>query len=284
MAEQPIDLLRAWLQQQLAPEQQRWLEERMETLAAERSERALHVALGMIPRKLPKTDLALDEDDLRAARAARRDWDPVGLSLADAARILVLLGADISNLSFSERFRELCRTAEVSELIAFYRGLPLYPDPKELVWQAGEGLRTNMRSVFEAIAHRNPFPREAFDEKTWNQMVLKALFVGSTLHPILGLDERANPELAAILCDYAHERWAAGRKVSPELWRCVGPFAEGAMVDDLKRAFQEGDPVEREAAALALAASPDPAARARLKDDPDLARRIDEGVLGWSSL
>ena len=45
-------------------------------------------------------------------------------------------------------------------------------------------------------------------------MVLKALFVESTLHPIQGLDARANEALAHMLCDYAHERWAAGRPVS----------------------------------------------------------------------
>ena len=68
-----------------------------------------------------------------------------------------------------------------------------------------------MRAVFEAVAHRSPYPREQFSENRWNHMVLKALFVDSTLHPMQGLEERANPELAKMLCDYAHERWAAGR-------------------------------------------------------------------------
>ena len=54
-----------------------------------------------------------------------------------------------------------------------------------------------------------------FDEHRWNHMVLKALFNGAALAPIQGLDERANPELAAMLRDYAHERWAADRAVSP---------------------------------------------------------------------
>ena len=42
-----------------------------------------------------------------------------------------------------------------------------------------------------------------------------------------------------MLRDYAHERWAAGRPVAPELWRCVGPFAEGAALDDLARVLRQ---------------------------------------------
>ena len=137
---------------------------------------------------------------------------------------MILLHAGGTGTRFAARFGQLCRTADVAEAIAFYRGLPLYPDPPLLEAQAAEGTRTNMRAVFEAVAHRSPYPKEQFAENRWNHMVLKALFVGSALHPIQGLDERANPALARMLCDYAHERWAAGRPVSPELWRCVGPL------------------------------------------------------------
>jgi len=98
--------------------------------------------------------------------------------------------------------------------------------------------------------------------------VLKALFIGAALEPIQGLDERANPELARILLDFAHERWAAGRAVPAELWRCVGPFAEGAAVDDLFRVFQSKDKQERRAAETALAASPDPRAKQLLATTP----------------
>jgi hypothetical protein len=96
-------------------------------------------------------------------------------------------------------------------------------------------VRSAVKPVFEAVAHRSPYPSEFLDEPAWNQMVLKALFIGSELAPLQGLDERANPELAEVLLDYAHERWAAGRPVSPELWRCVGPFAQERALEDLER-------------------------------------------------
>jgi hypothetical protein len=123
--------------------------------------------------------------------------------------------------------------------------------------------------VFEAVAHRNPYPAERFGEDAWNQMVLKALFIGAALAPVQGLERRANPALARMLRDYARERRAAGRPVSPELWRCVGPFAEEAeALDDLALALRGPDPAEREAAALALAACPAPRARALLAAGP----------------
>ncbi len=284
MSEKPSALILKWLRRQLPEPSMTWLEEQLAKLAEDSSDRNLHIALGMAPRRLGKDDLALSQDDLDAATKARAGWDPKGWSVDEAARILILLEAGGSGEDFARRFTDLCRSADVAEAIALYRGLPLYPDPELLEPQAAEGVRTNMRAVFEAVAHRNPFPRERFDENRWNQMVLKALFVGSTMSPIPGLDERANPTLARILCDYAHERWAAGRPVSPELWRCVGPFADDAALTDLKRVVETGEAPERKAAALALAASAAPEAKDLLAAMGEPASAIASGRLSWESL
>lgn len=277
----PGDLLRDWVLRQ-AGDEAPWVEERLEALAAGAPERDLHIFLGLAPRRLGKADLALSEDDRRAAEVARPGWRPASWSVDGAARVLALL-VHRGARPFAEAFKDLRRTADAAELIALYRGLPLYPQPDRLAFEAGEGLRSNMRAVFEAIAHDNPFPRDHFDQHRWNHMVLKALFVGSRLAPIIGLDERANGELARILRDYAHERWAAGRPVSPELWRCVGPFAgDDAALADLERALG-GEPAESRAVALALAASPSPKARALLERHPEAAE-IAAGRLTWDTL
>jgi hypothetical protein len=280
----PKDLLLVWPRRQLPEPARLWFDEQLEKLAGEARDRDFYIALGLVPRKLGKADLDLSAADLEQAQAARPGWDPRGWSVDQAARIVILLHAGGTGETFVQRFVQLCRTADVAEAIAFYRGLPLYSDPGRLEEQAAEGTRTNMRAVFEAVAHRSPYPKERFSENRWNHMVLKALFVGSTLHPIQGLEERANPALARMLCDYAHERWAAGRPVSPELWRCVGPYADAEALGDLQRVLATGDAAERKAAALALAASPDGLAKELLGQAADLAAAVEAGALSWDSL
>ena len=238
MAEKPLDLLRRWVMAQ-AGDQAAWFDEALTALGRSPVERDLHIIMGLAPRRLGKADLALSNAELADAGAARPGWDPSGWSVDGAARVAALL-AFRGQRPFVDTFKDLRRTADAAELIVLYRGLPLYPEPQALDFEAGEALRSNLKPVFEAVAHRNPFPREHFDQHRWNHMVLKALFVGSALAPIVGLDERANPELARILIDYARERWAAGRPVAPELWRPVRPFVDDPAVRaELDRLPQE---------------------------------------------
>jgi hypothetical protein len=156
----------------------------------------------------------------------------------------------------------LCEDGDLGELVALYRSLPLLPHPAAHRARAAEGVRTNMKPVFESIALRNPYPSEELDEAAWNQLVVKCFFVASPLHLAFGLDARVNVTLGHILVDLARERWAAGRPVSPELWRCVGPVADGAQLADLERAIATGTDLDR--AAVALGARHNPNAEAVL--------------------
>lgn len=276
-------LIEQWLHARLTADAWRWLADAAHTVSGG-SDADLYRCVSLVTRKLGKADLALGAAQLSPATAARTDWDPSDWSVDQAARIYLLLKSGLDGATFLRRLDQLCNTADVGELVAFYRGLPLYPEPARFVLRAAEGIRSNMKAVFEAVAHRNPYPAEQLPEPAWNQMVLKTLFIGSTLHPIVGLDRRANPVLARMLCDYAHERWAAGRPISPELWRCVGPHASGDMLRDLERVLAKGTQPEREAAALALAGSPDPAAAVLLKAYPELSNAVSGKKLSWRTL
>lgn len=274
----PTNLLHTWLTRQLTGDAAQWLTDALATLESDDSDRTFYKLFGFVPRKLGKDDLQLSDGDLAAADAARGGWNPSGWSVDQTARLLLLLKSKSDPQELFARSEQLFITGDVGELVALYRGLPLYPQPQLYSKRGPEGIRTNIKSVFEAVAHRNPFPREQFSEDQWNQMVLKALFIESPLWPIQGLDERANAPLARMLIDYAHERWAAGRKVSPELWRCVGPHADEHAIADLTKVLAEGDEREKQAAALALSACPAPAAKAALEQSPELAADIDGDV------
>jgi hypothetical protein len=280
----PIRLLEAWLDRQLHGEARDWLHQQRADVAAGAGDRSLFLAISFVQRRLGKADLALEAADLEAANAARPGWNPADWSVDQAARILLLLEGGGKGEAFAVKLKKLMATSDIAETITFLRGLPLYPDPTLHLARAREGARSSMRPVFEAVAHNNPYPVEQFDQNAWNHMVLKALFVDSTLHPIQGLEERANAELAAMLRDYAHERWAAGRPVTPELWRCVGRFADADALADLEKVLATGTARERQGAALALAACPKAEAKALLAAAPDLAASIADGTLTWQAL
>lgn len=279
----PMQILQQWLDARLPAEGRAWLAEAARKIAAG-GDTELYRSVSFVTRKIGKADLALSPAELAQAGVARAEWDPSDWSLDQAARVYLLLASGSDGATFLRRLDQLCDTADIGELVAFYRGLPLYPDQSRYVLRAAEGVRTSMKAVFEAVAHRNPYPAEQFAEPAWNQMVLKTLFIGTTLDPVVGLDQRANAELARMLCDYAHERWSAGRPVSPELWRCVGPFAHGDMLRDLGRVLEKGTEPERAAAALALAASPDPAATGLLWAYPELSIAVNENKVSWQAL
>ena len=279
----PLELMQAWLQKQLSDEAFQWLADSAAALAGA-ADRDLYLAVSLGPRQVGKADLILSEADMKAADEARSGWRPMGWSVDQTARLVIMLAATPEGPEFARRLEQLCITADVRESIAFYQGLPLYPEGERYVARAGEGLRTNMKAVFEAVAHDNPYPVENFGENAWNQMVLKAIFIGSKLDPIQGLDSRRNRDLATTLIDYAHERQAASRTIMPELWRMVGPFADDELIDELSWPLGRELMVERQAAALALFDSPHEKAAEMLNSVPEIKSDIEAGRVSWETV
>lgn len=283
---QRIGMLRGWLARRLDAEALAWVDEMAARIASGTSAIALARAVGLAPRRVGRDLLQLDDDELAAGEKVRPGLDTSDWTFEQVARILFALSSYAgAEDGFAGRLEMLTRSGEIGEQIALLRGLPLYPRALEFLPLASEGVRSAMQPIYEAVAHRSPFPAETFTEAMWNQMVVKALFIGSTLTPIQRLDERRNADLARMLTDYAHERWAADRDVKPELWRCVGPFAEPDHVfNDLMRVFNFGDETERKAAALALAECPTPKALIALESEPELWRDIRNGKMTWETL
>jgi hypothetical protein len=214
-------LLRDWLTHRVNAEALIWLDEKRELISNGANLRVFFTAFSLVPRYTGKYNLDLTPQDLQAASILRKNWFPGHWTVDQAARTLLVLALPKDNLEkYLHTLDQVFTTADIGELVALYQALPLLPEPEHLQKRAAEGVRSNMTAVFNAIALRNPYPAEYFDNLAWNQMVLKALFVGSPLL-IYGLDARMNPELLRMLLDYADERKAASRPVSLELWRLV---------------------------------------------------------------
>lgn len=283
MAEQTISLLDEWLASRLNETAQQWLQDRVEKVEAKDLQQ-LCLGFGLVARKIPKEPFEGTPEELAAAEDAISGWRPQGWSLQDLARTRLVLALQEEEGLFQTTLDRLFAAGEVHELIALYQSLPLFPYPKSHVNRAAEGIRTNMGVVFKAVAHHNPYPAAQLPEGLWNQMILKCLFVEVSLKPVIGIDERKNPALTRMLCDYAHERWAASRTISPELWRCVDPAHDQAALEDLKRVLDQGSERERRAAALSLASSDSPDARKLLESDPHLSEEIASEQVSWENL
>lgn len=205
-------------------------------------------------------------------------------SVDKAVRRLILLHIPSENeKEFLSIIEKLFSSADVGEQCAIYSSFDFLPFPEKLVWRCMEGIRSNMGEVFESIAHENLYPAEYLSEEAFNQMVLKCLFVGKPLYKILNLHQRLNKNLARMAGDYAHERWAAGREVNPELWQLLYKFLEQDDLEDIQRLFDSENKLENKAANLVCAFSDLDAAKRIYK--PDLYRgKIQNFQFAWEEL
>lgn len=162
-------------------------------------------------RRLGRRPLISGNDVLETADG------PIPLSaweLADAGRVLLLRAVGGGN---ADVVTSLYRAGDEAERISATRGLSLYGAGAELKTLALETGRANSIPLFASLALDNPYPAGRYGEREFNQLVLKALFVGLPLVRVVGLADRANAELARMCEDYIEERTAAGRSVPEDI-------------------------------------------------------------------
>ncbi len=233
-----INLLLKWLETRISNNGLGWLNQKTAEISNGALDKILFTSYSAIPRYLGKEKLDLSSEELEAATALVTGWNPINWTLDQVGRTILLLSFSSTDVAkYVATLDKIMAVADVGEAIAFYQSLPLLPHPEKFQLRAAEGIRTNMTSVFNAVAHYNPYPAIYLDDLAWNQMVLKALFVASPLHLIYGLESRNNQQLSQMLIDYAQERLAANRTVSPELWELVMPF-QPEIVSELKEDYK----------------------------------------------
>lgn len=272
--------LSAILISNLSADGQNWLESIIQS--ADQSNK-ISQAFVMVPRKTGKSLIQLNEEQKLLIEAAGisyiRNW-----TIDRLCRVWLLstLNAEDPEKLYATIDR-LFLSAEMNEAVALYSALPFLAHPEIWVKRCAEGIRSNIGSVLEAIMENNPYPSENLDEAAWNQLVLKAFFTEKNIKLIIGLDKRANLELALTLIDYAKERWAAKRKVNPQLWRLVSKFINAEIFETLKVGLQHYDQIEQRAIALAIAQSDYQPAKDYINTFPELKLVLSEGNLNWDS-
>jgi hypothetical protein len=239
-----------YIERRISADTWRWLTEKTSLL--NQNIQHFMVAFAAIPRKTGKQPVALSDVEVLEIQTIRSNLTIQHWEIDRLCRVWLLMHLDTADENkYFRTIENLFPTAEMSEQAALYSALPVLAFPELWRGRCSEGIRSNIADVLKAIMCNNPYPSENLDEAAWNQLVLKAIFTEKPIHQIINLDERANQNLAHILSDYAHERWAAHRPVHPLLWRCVGKFIDEKIFPDIMRiAFSEQE-TERDAAVLA---------------------------------
>ncbi len=276
-------LLLSALSEQVEEKPLVWLAQKREKILLSGKEMDFFMAFSQVSRYFKNNRLILTKEQIEEADAIcegiRLDlWT----QLQTARTYLVLQFPSPDLTSWMGTLQKLFETGDMLEIEALYASLPLMPYPEEMIGRAREGLRTNITSVFDAVALNNPFPAKYFDESAWNQMVVKAIFMQRPLFKIQHAESRVNQELANIIIDFAHERWSAGRNVIPELWRFVGPFIDSEKIQDISKVVETGNELEHKAALLACSMSSFDGAKALLNQHQEVKKEIESGKLNWN--
>jgi hypothetical protein len=258
------------------------IEQKIAKLNSEFTTRSFYLIFASANRLMDKEQVRFTYPLLFEATNHRAGFYPESWTHDQLIRVLLLLYLPYENeVEYLKILNQLFETGEVSELVALYSALPLLPHPQLHLNRAMEGIRSNIAPVFEAIALNNPYPKDYFSESAWNQLFLKAIFTEKKIWQIQGIDERANADLARICSDYAHERWAAGRVVTPELWQPVTKFVNKLIINDLEKLFQNPDPIQSQAAALVCLNSDNPQAKNLLIGKENLVETITQEKIDW---
>jgi len=262
-----------------------WLQEKLSKIELDPKAKELYLTFSAMPRFTGKSDWNIDEGDLVKLKELKPGFSPEGWNVTRAARVLLLAHYPFSDEEeFHKITSQLFTTAEVNESVALYSALPVLPYPESLKAQAAEGVRTNMSVVFDAVVLNNPYPSEYLDQGAWNQMVLKALFMERPLYRIYGLEKRSNMELSKMISNYAHERWAAGRDTSPEMWRPITDQGTLSIYQDLQHLLTLEEELQHAAAILTARKLKTREAQAFLDQNQPLVDKITETGITWDEI
>ena len=176
----------------------------------------------MAGRKLGSSPVCPTEVESSELKRFNIDW-PLSETLDELGRVWLVISASahLPGAEFHALLLTCYEQGDYRERRAVLRALPLLPKGERFVSIAVDACRSHVQPIFEAVVCENPYPAAHFPERSFNQMVLKALFTGVALNRLIGLDARVTPELTRMAKDYACERRAAGRSVPADIERLI---------------------------------------------------------------
>ena len=270
------------LEKNLTEAEFQWIRNNVDSILRTRETSKLYLLYSLLGSRIAIDPINFDTDGLPEATYLLGQ----NINKRELSRLYLLIEALETDFEyFSAKVAKIIELADTTELITFLKYLVLLPQADYFKSTAVEALRTNITPVFEAISMRNPYPSAYFDDQQWNQMYLKAAFMQLDLAAIVDVDERSNADLARIISDYAHERWAASRQIDAMIWRPVSKFMNEVLLTDMKRLLDSNDPSENKAGALCCFYSEDDVALSMLSDKrPDIMKQIEQSNLDWNNI
>ena len=143
-------------------------------------------------------------------------------SVTDAARIILFVETLSPELFSTDELFQLCyRYSDGGERASLLKGLALLNLSNQSTNSIIDIARTNSLDVFSALTYKNPWPVMNFSVPAYNQIVLKALFLGINIIHFDGLRAARNSELGRMTADYVQERLDAGREIPESIWLAV---------------------------------------------------------------
>ncbi|MGH7229766.1 MAG: EboA domain-containing protein [Nitrospiraceae bacterium] len=184
------------------------------------SETLFTECFGTMAQLLGRTAVRLTDKEMVDLNGFGVMWKP-SKTLDELGRtaFLMIAATHLPDLLFQSQLQRCYDNGDPRERRAVLRTLPLLPEAERFVPIAVDACRSHVQPIFEAVACENFYPAGHFPERYFNQMVLKALFTGTSLDRIFGLERRVTEELLRMAADYAAERLAAGRSVPMDIER-----------------------------------------------------------------
>ena len=218
-----------------------WFDQKLNSI---KTDQDFFITFALINKKIPRGQLQLNPGQIQNILLKNPEFNIDNWTLDQLCRFSLLTYYPLLRV---QSITTLISVADTREQVTIYKSIPYLANASHFASIVVNGIRTNIVDVFDAIALNNSYPASNFSQDEWNQMVLKAIFMERPIYQIKDVDQRKNKKLAHILFDYARERWAASRRVTPELWRMMRGCLTEELFLEMRKQMVEGDEPSQQA-------------------------------------